>query len=240
MAYLIPDNLRLRRDIPPAVGRLARLLGDALHDSATVWYEPLFDVDGDRPDLIVLIPDTGVLMIEVLQQKTAAVVNVAEDHLTVTEDGARRSLNDPLRRAERFAEDLVSRVQAAGVDPDDQLPVSAMGVFAYIDTDTARDKGILAVVDADRCLFRDDLDRINDDLTRARQTIAAAMSAPLREVISEDAERLYRVVIHPDTVLTSVQMSLPEMDVSTGLEVNALDREQENLAKTLGGGHREL
>ncbi|MBW3614672.1 MAG: ATP-binding domain-containing protein [Actinobacteria bacterium] len=216
------------------------MLGDALHDSVTVWYEPLFDVGGDRPDLIALIPDTGVLVIEILQHKASAIVDVADGHLTVTEDGGKKLLSHPLRRARRFAEDLAFRVRAAGIEPGDELPVAAMGVFAYIDTDTAQAKGILTLVDAHSCLFRGDLERINRDLTRARQTVAAAMAAPLREVISEDAERLYRAVIHPDTVLTPVQMALPDMDVTMGLDVKALDRQQENLAKTLGGGHRVI
>lgn len=240
MAFLIPDNLRSRRDVPPAAGSLARLLGDALPDSATVWYEPLFDVDGDRPDLVVLIPDTGVLVVDVLQQKAAAVVGVADGHLTVTEEGERTSLADPLSRPCRFARHLASRMRAAGIPPGDELPVSAMGTFPYIDAATAKAKGILSVVDAGRCLFRNDLDRMSGDRTGARNAVAAAMAAPLREVISEEAERLYRAVIHPDTVLTPVQMALPEIEAGIGLDVKALDREQENLAKNLGGGHRVI
>ena len=211
MAYLIPDNLRSRRDVPAGAGLVARVLGDALHDGATVWYEPLFDVDGDRPDLIVLIPDTGVLVIEVLQQKAAAVVGVADVGLCITEQGKQHVLSDPLSRAQRFADDLTARMRTAGIEATDELPVSALGVFAYIDHDTAEAKGIRAVVDVGRCLFRDDLDRINGDMAGARQAIAGAMAAPLREVISEEAERLYRAVIHPDTVLAPVQMALPAM-----------------------------
>ena len=240
MAYLIPDNLRSRRDIPPAAGSLARLLGEALNESATVWYEPLFDVQGDRPDLIVLIPDTGVLVIEILQHKASAVVKVADGRLTVTDQGETSTIRDPLSRADYFAESLATRIRAAGISPVDELPVAAMGVFPYVDADTAQSKMILGVVDADRCLFRNDLDRINSDLAQARHLIAGVMAAPLREVISESAERLYRAVIHPDTVLTPVQMSLPEMDGGIGMDVMALDREQENLAKNLGAGHRVI
>ena len=240
MAFLIPDNLRSRRDVPPAAGSLARLLGDALADSATVWYEPLFDVDGDRPDLIVLIPDSGVLVIDILQQKVAAVVGVADGHLTVTDGGERTSLADPLSRACRFAAHLASRMRAAGIPPGDELPVEAMGAFPYIDAATARAKGILAVVDSGRCIFRNDIDRMYADRAGARNAVAGAMAAPLRGVISEEAQRLYRAVIHPDTVLTPVQMALPEMEAGIGLDVKALDREQENLAKNLGGGHRVI
>lgn len=240
MAYLIPDNLRSRRDVPPAAGSLARLLGDALDDSATVWYEPLFDVDGDRPDLVVLIPDTGVLVIEILQQKASAVLDAADGCLTVAEEGQRRTMDDSLTRARRFADGIAFRARAAGIPSADELPLSALGVLPYIDVATARAKGILSVVDAGRCLFRDDLDRISSDRTQARRAIADVMAAPLRESISETSELLYRAVIHPDTVLTPVQMTLPDLDVEMGLGVAALDRHQENLAKNMGGGHRVI
>lgn len=240
MAFLIPENLRSRRGLPPAVGSLARLLGEALHDSATVWHEPLFDVEGDRPDLIVLIPDTGVLVIDILQHKASSVINAVGGVLTIEADGVKRPYPDPLTRARRLADDLASRAGAAGIDADDELPVSALGVFAYLDVETARAKGILDTVEADHYLFRGDLERMNNDLTQARYAIAEAMAAPLRGVISDDAEKLYRALIHPNTVITPVQMALPELDVRIGLDVKALDRNQERLAKDLGAGHRVI
>ena len=44
MAFLIPDNLRTRSDVPAGVNRTARVLQDTLDDASTAWYEPLFDL----------------------------------------------------------------------------------------------------------------------------------------------------------------------------------------------------
>lgn len=241
MAYLIPENLRTRRDVPPAVGSVARILAEHLDFGATVWYEPLFAVGDEHPDLIVLVPDTGVLVVEVLQAKRTAVVDVAGSTLTVKdESGKRVAVLHPLAKAERFAEQIRQQVRAAGIAADDELPVMAAGIFGYIDRRAAHDRGLDVAIDIGMCLFRDDIDRMNEAPEAARKILAELLAAPPRGVISDEAERLYRAVIHPDTVLTPIQGELPGITAAIGMDVKALDREQEALAKTVGAGHRVI
>jgi len=241
VAFLIPENLRSRRDVPSAVGALARLLADHLDYGATVWWEPLFALDYQRPDLVVLVPDTGVLVLEVLEVKKGAMVGVSDGTLTVrSADGEVMSIRHPLAKARAFADEVRVRAREAGIDAEDELPVLAAGVFGYIDRRTAREWGIDKAVDLGACLFRDDIDRMNDSTAAARQDLASMFATPARGVISEEAERLYRAVIHPDTVLTPVQGELPGVTWAITSDVKALDREQEALAKTLGAGHRVI
>src|SRR4051794_33598712 len=100
---------------------MARVLADALDFSATVWYEPLFDVSGERPDIVVLIPDAGVLVLEVLQGRRSSVA-VHARQLVVTADGQSSVVEDPLRKAERFARAVAGRVGDAAVQRGEQLP----------------------------------------------------------------------------------------------------------------------
>ncbi len=100
MAFLIPETLRTCRDVPPGVNRLARALQESIDDAATVWYEPLFDPSGDRPDVVLLIPDLGVLVLEVLESKANAVTAAVRDgRLVIERDGASLETEHPLRRA---------------------------------------------------------------------------------------------------------------------------------------------
>jgi UvrD-like helicase family protein/AAA domain-containing protein len=241
VAFVIPENLRSRRDVPPPVGALARLLADHLDYGATVWWEPLFSLDDERPDLVVLVPDTGMLVLEVLEAKKGAMVGVSDGTLTVrSPDGEVVSVRHPLAKARAFADEVRARAREAGIDAEDELPVLAAGVFGYIDRRTARERGIDDAVDLGACLFRDDIDRMNDSTEAARQGLASMFATPARGVISEAAERLYRAVIHPDTVLTPVQGELAGVRGAITRDVKALDREQEALAKTLGAGHRVI
>lgn len=241
MAYLIPENLRTRRDVPPAVGTVARILAEHLDFGATVWYEPLFSIDDRHPDLVVLVPDTGVLVLQVLQTKRTAIVDVSGSTLTVKdENGQRVEVQHPLARAQTFVDQIRQQVLATGIAADDELPVMAAGVFGYIDRRAAHDRGLDVAIDTGRCLFRDDIDRMSEGPDGARKVLAELLSAPPRSVISDEAERLYRAVIHPDTVLTSIQGELPGITAAIRGDVKALDREQEALAKTIGSGHRVI
>lgn len=223
------------------MGALARLLAEHLDFGATVWYEPLFSLSNDHPDLVVLVPDTGVLVLEILQAKRTAVVNVSGTTLTVKdEDGQRVDVEHPLARARAFADAVRERVRASGIDAEDELPVLAAGVFAYIDRIAAKSRGLDVAVDLGTCLFRDDIDRMNESRAGASTVLTELLAAPPRGVISEVAERMYRAVIHLDTVLTPVQGELPGIAAAITSDVKALDREQEALAKSLGTGHRVI
>lgn len=237
MAFLIPENLRTRNDVPPGVSRLARVLQDALEDTATVWYEPLFDPSGERPDIVVLVPDVGVLVLEILEAKSGMIQGVSGDQLIVAGPSGARSVADPLSRAARFATVLRDRLAAEPrLAAEDRLPVTAAGVFTYLTRDEADRKGIGASVDLDHCVLRDDVEEGLRDFPSFRRVVARLLDVRLRDPLSEEAEKLHRALVHPDTVIGSPQLAFHA--VAREDELKVLDRKQEALAKSLGEGHR--
>lgn len=242
MAFLIPENLRTRRDVPPGVNRLARALQESLDDATTVWYEPLFDVSGGRPDVVVLVPDAGILVIDVLETKANAIRGVKDGRLLVEQSGTSIEVEHPLARAEASARDLRERANGdARLLPEDRLAVGAVGVFPYLSRSEAEDRSIGDAVSMARCLFRDDLDPSRDDGNALRQAISRLLDAPLRDVVSAEAETVYRALIHPDTVIGSRQLPLPTLDPRHDAnDLKVLDRRQEGFAKNLGEGHRVI
>ena len=133
MAFLIPETLRTRRDVPPGVNRLARALQESMDDSATVWYEPLFDREGERPDVVLLMPDLGILVLEVVESKAGAVRGITEGRLHVERAGTTTAVAHPLLRAEDFAAQLRAKVERSPhLVPTEHLPVAAAGVFPYL------------------------------------------------------------------------------------------------------------
>ena len=91
-------------------------------------------------------------------------------------------------------------------------------------------------------MFRDDLDPVAPDATALlRSAVVRILKAPLRDVVSEDAEKVYRALIHPDTVISVRQLPLPTLDPAVeAADLKVLDRRQEALAKNLGEGHRVI
>lgn len=242
MALLIPENLRSRRDIAPGVARLARALQEGLDDLATIWYEPLFDQTGDRPDLVVLVPDAGVLVIEVLESKANAIRGASGDRLVVDRMGERVEMPTPLARAEAFATNLERRMAATPyLEADERLPVRAAGAFPYLSREEAEARALGGAVGLDRCLLRADLDLGVSSAEEFRRVVAKLVDAPLRDRLSEDAEKAHRALIHPDTVIGSPELPFPTAGRHEGEdELRVLNRRQEALAKNLGEGHRVI
>jgi hypothetical protein len=237
MAFLIPDNLRTRSDVPAGVNRTARVLQDTLDDASTAWYEPLFDVGGERPDLVVMVPDVGVLVLEVLEEKPGAVRGVQDGKLTITKASAERLVDDPLVRARAFADALRAAIcETPHLADDERLPVVAAAVLPYLSRADGERKGLGRVMDLGQCLFRDDVEAALTDGELLRRQVMRLLDAPLRDPLSAAAEKAHRAVIHPDTVIGSAQLQFPSATPAEELKV--LDRRQEALAKGLGDGHR--
>ncbi|MDQ6726593.1 MAG: ATP-binding domain-containing protein [Actinomycetota bacterium] len=237
MAFLIPENLRRRNDVATGVHRTARLLQDALDDASTAWYEPLFDVGGQRPDLVVLVPDVGILVLEVLEEKAGAIRGVQDGKLAITKSSAEQLVDDPLGRAQAFAERLRAAVAGSPfLSDDERLPVAAVAVLPYLSRSDGARKRLDQVMDLERCVFRDEIEAGLTDGERFRRQLMRILSGPLRDPLSEEAEKAHRALIHPDTVIGSSQLQFPSATPEDDLKV--LDRAQEALAKGLGEGHR--
>lgn len=240
MAFLIPENLSSRRDVPTAASRLAKALREALDDDATVWFEPLFGAGRERPDLVALVPDTGILVLEILGAKSGALRGARDGGMVIADrNDVEHVVPTPLARAEAFATDLAGRLGAApALAPSDCLPVTAGGVLAYVSRSEADRAGYGRVLDLDRCLFRDDLDVALEDAGAFRRLIARLLSTELRDPIGEEAEKVHRAFIHPETVIGASTLPFPTATPVEELQV--LDRQQEALARGLGEGHRVI
>ena len=242
MAYLIPENLRGRRDVVPGVARFAAALRDGLDDDVTVWYEPMFDLGGERPDLVILLPYSGILVIEVLGSRSTALLGVREGKLIVADGEQSREVATPLARATAFAAHLGSRIKSEPrLSPDEELPVRAAAVMPYLSLDAAISLHLENALPLDHCVFRDDVEAGVSGSTDFRRRIARLLGTAARDPLAETAEKIHRAIIHPDTVIGSGQLPFPTVAGNRSAdELMVLDRNQESLAKTLGVGHRVI
>jgi hypothetical protein len=257
MAYLIPDNLASRKDVPEPIRRVARAFAVGCEDDVTVWYEPLFDPAGRHPHLVVLEPRVGVVVLEVLSGRDPI------------PDVRAAAAAPPQARADALAATL----RTALVDHPmlSSVPVGAAVAFPGVDRAEAAQLGVDDVLDLDVCLFKPDLDAAVHDgdggrLLRCCTRAVGVGGAPLEEELAAPQVAELRGVIHPDVVITG-RRSLPagppgprdgalltagagkaggpgESGGGAGEEgedrVEVLDRRQEAFAKSLGNGHRVI
>ena len=219
MAFLIPENLASRSDVPQRLQAVARAFRDLLDDSVTVWLE-----EGDDPHLLVLDPARGILVVDAPKVGRRSGLR-------------RRSVNrvEVSAQVRARATELEERVEAERRLED--LPVEAVVALP----DVAR--ADLDKMDLDvphRSVFT------REDFTR--EGLAPAFSRVLGEhqPLEELGERVVRGLIRPELIISGNfeesdgQLVFRPPEAAPEDVIRVLDRQQENLARHLGDGYRVI
>lgn len=245
MAYLIPDNLRSRKDVSKGARDVASALQTGLDDSATVWFEPLFDPSGQAPDFVVLDPQRGVIVLAIEDVSAADVLGAIRGEIHQALDGGGEAIRTPLARASHFAHTLLQRVE-----PHADLagtPIVAGVAFSNLTRSEARAAGLDAAVDLESSLFSEDLSaaRAGEGEAQLQRILARLAGALDSELRPGQLDRL-RGLMHPDTIITRPGAGRPGVqlpifsDPDDGDVIRVMDRRQEAMAKSLGAGHRVI
>ncbi|MEW6751172.1 MAG: 3'-5' exonuclease [Candidatus Latescibacterota bacterium] len=248
MAFLVPDNLKSRRDVPGPIQRVAKALEMGLDDRATVWFEPPFDPSRQKPHFVLLLPDRGVVVMEVFEAKAGGILGTVRGKVRLTRDGQEVEVDSPLARAERFAATLRERVRAEPRLSGLEVTVGAGAVLASLTQEEAQAARLERVLDLTKCLCRPELDAAlagTGEAAVLRKPVAM-VAGTHRDPLPEEAEKVLRGLIQPEVVIGRVtatageQLTIfrpPEGDEDV---VRVMDRQQEAMAKSLGDGHRVI
>ncbi|MFN3219814.1 MAG: DEAD/DEAH box helicase [Acidimicrobiales bacterium] len=231
MAFLLPENLGSRSDVPQAVRDVATALRDLVEDDVTVWLEG----EDDEPYLVVLDPASGVLLVHVvsggartLTREAGKILKRLEavpfEDLVAGLDGCQQALVQQLRRTASVSQ--VPVAVTAAVPRADRAAIAAAGFD-----------------DPGRFLTKDDL---RAGVTRtAIGRIVGRSGAPTR--LTEPQERTVRAKLYPEIVIRRPEAQSADGQMvfrppaDGGEDVIAvLDREQERLARHLGSGYRVI
>jgi hypothetical protein len=241
MAFLIPDNLRSRQDLATSVRRFATALKNGLDDEVIVWFEPLFDPTGAKPHFVVLMPDNGIAVLEVLDVTANRLLGVVRGKLRLERDGQEIEVEQPIARAEAFAAALRQRIAAEQRLAGLTIPVAAAAALPAVERPHAIDRGIDRAIRLESCFFRAEVE----------EAVAGEASSPLQRglirllgaatPIDADLVDVVRGLIQPEIVIDSAgeddQLAIFRPPEGEDL-VRVMDQQQEALAKALGEGHR--
>lgn len=252
MAYLIPENLASRSDIPARIGSVAAALRDQLPDDVTVWLErtnpdrlalDLAAADANQPDfhLAVALPRHGLLLADVLEGGRRALAQ--RERLEI--DPGR--VADAARRLEEAKRPALDRLGQRGI------PVVAVCAAPQVPRRAAALSGrpgppVLFSED-----FSEDPTRLNaaiDELfaRHGRVAEAAGGTDPVEPPSTSPAltHKAIQAALHPELVITDDRrppeqgrLALRQMLEPDDSEIiKVLDRQQERLARWMGDGYR--
>jgi len=239
VAEMIPD--RLPRKASVGEDRMFNVL-KKLPDDHLVYYEP---VVADRyPDFIVLLPDIGLLVIEVKGWYRNHILEANNEVVTVRSDnGPPSKQKHPVRQARdymlRLMDECRGRPEFRPLLQKDgrgfKFPFSHLAVLSNITSQQLGD--LTPLFPSPRTICRDvllewDMESFN---YKALQKAIKSSFDPFWkfERLSGAEMDLLRAIIHPEIVIQK-----PAKEKTGNLSLAVLDLQQEREALNIGDGHR--
>ena len=248
MAEMIPDRLPMRSSAGEQ--RMFAAL-QKLDDDCLVYYEPL--VRQRYPDFIVVLPDTGVLVIEVKGWHASEIRKGDTQEILVHARGNESVELHPARQARDymhrlrdecrghpFAETLLNATgprAGAFVFPFGHIAVLSNITRAQLN-DPAR-AGLAAVFSQGNVVTRDELVAWGDLDAAALKAELARRFDPFWSIprMAQQQVDVLRSAIHPEVTLSTVKQP-SRTDAPVAADLKVLDYRQERNARSIGDGHR--
>lgn len=249
MAFLIPDNLKSRQDVPAQLRRVASAFQVALDEDVLVWFEPLYNPAGEKPHFVLLFPGRGIVVLEVFEANARNFLGFIRGRPRFERDGREIETPSPLERAESHARVLSARIGAESRLAGLHIPVVAGAVFPGMTEREALSKGIPTAIEPAKCLFKTEIDAgIDGQGETAILRIFARMLGPVRDgSIPQQSLDVLRGIVQPSIVIGALrgeeragQLVIFRSSEGGDEVVRVMDRKQEAMAKSLGEGHRVI
>lgn len=241
MAKLIPENIKNRTDIPHAIRKLATQF-EMLSPDALIWYEPLFDSVGDKPDFVVWLPDRGLAIIEVLEAKVEGILGFRRGKIRILRNGEEVRIDNPIAKATALATKLSARILEEPRVRSLNIKVAAAACLPHMTKSDVQRSKFDNDFAAKLTIFKDDL---IEEETGALITSAfeRLLGPAVRSEFSIELDQVIRGLVQPDIVINRVAQSSEQLKIFQPPQedqdiIRVMDREQESLAKSMGDGHR--
>lgn len=251
MASLIPAIGSCLSRMTGGEKRLARRLEDKLEDDYLLWYDVPVGRANVHPDFVVFNPRRGLLVLEVKDWRIDTIAAIDRESADLlTDNGLKRTLN-PLEQARRYAQQVADVLAA-----DPQLTITSgcqQGrllfpwgygvVLANISRKQFDDTDLGEVIEAHRVICSDEMTE-SADVEAFQQRLWAMF--PFHRSVPLSLPQIDRMRWHlfPEIrIAASPQRGLlddTENDAQIPDIVRVMDIQQEQLARSLGEGHRVI
>ncbi|KAF0098935.1 MAG: hypothetical protein FD187_2287 [bacterium] len=248
MSTLIPSLSSCLSRMTSGEKRFAQRLEAKLEDDYLCWYDVPVGPAQLHPDFIVLHPRRGLIVLEVKDWKADTLRAMTRAQATLlTADGEKQAPN-PLEQARQYAHAVVDMLER-----DAQLTFSSGRmrgrllfpwtygvVLAAISRRQFEAAGLGEVLEGHRVICQDEMSESVDAEDFQRRLWEMFHLGGYGHLSLPQIDRI-RWHLFPDLRLPSAQIGLfDEADAASPDLMRVLDLQQEQLARSLGGGHRVI
>lgn len=246
MATLIPSLNQCLPRMTNGERRLARRLEEKLEDDYLLWYDVPIGGSARHPDFLVFNPRRGILVLEVKDWGKDTIQSIDRASVRILVNGAVIEVQNPFEQARRYAQSVADLLKQdpALVGGDGRLLVPwSFGVVLPNITRRQFEEGQLdQVLTPTRVICRDEMQEDVDPEVFQQRLWDMFQRVPTKPVTLPQIDRV-RWHIFPELRLAARQGDLFQKqegpsDIPDLIRV--MDLQQEQLARSLGSGHRVI
>jgi hypothetical protein len=249
MATLIPSFNTVVARMTQGERRLAERLEQKLDDDYLVWYDVPVGPKQAHPDFVVLHPRRGLLILEVKDWRIDTVRQASRQVWAIAPGGQPKNVINPIEQARHYAHQVVDALsrdpQLVAADGRHKgslsFPWSHGVVFTHITRRQFEAAGLGQAIEGNRVLCA-------DEMTEAAEPEAFQMRlwgmfpTLMRGTLSLPQIDRVRWVLFPEVRIGTQQSLFAADDDGAAVPdiVRVMDLQQEQLARSLGDGHRVI
>jgi len=249
MATLIPAIGTCVSRMTSGERRFAERIEQKLDDDYLAWYDVPVGPKNAHPDFVVLHPRRGLLILEVKDWRLETIRHASKQTWDIAPDGLPKTVDNPLEQARHYAHqtiDALARdaqlVYAAGSQQGKVcFPWSYGVVLSHITRKQFDDAGLAGAIESHRVICKDEMtDAVEPEAFQSR--LWDMFPTMMRGVLTLPQIDRVRWVLFPE-VRISPQMGLfgtASSDDDLPDLMRVMDLQQEQLARSLGEGHRVI
>lgn len=228
--------------------RLAERLREFLEDNACVWHNLPVGPRGRHPDFVVIHPGHGLLVLEVKDWRLDSVLSATKYEVELLTERGPVQQKNPFEQVRGYTFDVVRELER-----DRQLvfppghpfkgrPIAPFGwgvAFANITRKQFDQTDLGEVFPPQRCVFRDEMSE-GADAEAFRTRLWAMVSPRIGPPLTLPQFDRMRALLFPEVRIRQIALPLeaPQDDETADRLLAVMDLQQEQLARSLGDGHR--
>ncbi|MDI1271954.1 3'-5' exonuclease [Polaromonas sp.] len=249
MATLIPAISSCVSRMTSGERRLAERLEQKLDDDYLLWYDVPIGPKQSHPDFVVMHPRRGVLVLEVKDWRLSTIKQADKQTWEILPDGIPKNVLNPLEQSRQYAHQVIDALQR-----DKQLiqhegnhkgklafPWSYGVVFTNITRKQFNDAELFKAIEENRVICQDEmLESVGAEECQSRLwgmfpfMMSGIMSLPQLDRV--------RWILFPEVRVQTQDLLFKDSDPDADLPdiMRVMDLQQEQLARSLGDGHRVI
>ncbi len=227
--------------------RLAERLEAKLDDDYLCWHNVALGALAQHPDFVVFHPQRGLLILEVKDWRARTILAADPQHFTIETDYGPKTVGNPLEQARHYAHAAVDVLQRdpqlvfSGGRETGRLvfPWSYGVVFPNLTRRQFDDGGLESVIPPQRTICQDEMLE-SADAEAFQKRLWEMFTVRFKSAVSlPQIERIRWHLFH-EVRIPSRQGELFGADEPPPDLVRVMDLQQEQLARSLGDGHRVI